>query len=393
MINRRLFVIVTGLHNLTGHEYGYTQALYTLEHRRRTVVVWGRRDATPDLTSKPWFRGVFSKIEYNRADDPPYRHVFNLWRRESAWYREMSAAIVDASIGPGDVLFCHTFSVFSICQWLLLKAEVAKCGARLVLLFRYSPSLVPWPLRSLYRWAYRQLKPDASLALLTDSALLAEEYRAIAPHEMQVVPNLYDHLLESAADTAREPTELPTVTYLGSARSNKGFALLPDLVKHISKTLGPDQIQFVFQCTVSGTDVLEAACVEPLLELKALRKQYSNLRLVENHPNSADYQRLLMLSDAVLVLYTGSEYRTQTSGILTEALHYGKHCVVPDNTWMSSQVRETGIGIVLSSWDINDISDAVVRAVRSSRIAHGEPHRLAKWLKEQDPLHLLGALE
>ncbi len=95
----------------------------------------------------------------------------------------------------------------------------------------------------------------------------------------------------------------------------------------------------------------------------SLASKYGNIHLVERHLSEGEYQGFLRSSDIILLLYDKERYRTQTSGILAEALTYGRPCVVPKGTWMERQIENRGIGESFEGGDVESVLRALRRVI------------------------------
>jgi glycosyltransferase involved in cell wall biosynthesis len=147
------------------------------------------------------------------------------------------------------------------------------------------------------------------------------------------------------------------LVYLGGARMEKGFHLLPHAVRFLQKQL-PGTLLWRLQAPASG-GLEEPEVIEARRHLTSVRE--GNIELVERNLNSAEFQSLLLSADIVLLPYLSEFYRARSSGILVQVLAAGKPVIVPSGTWLSSQTG--GIGAMEFARPA-DLADAVLRAVQ-----------------------------
>lgn len=368
---RRFVIIATGLHNFTGHEYQYTDSVIRrVDRSEYEVQVWGRKDAIHDLATWPEFRGAFSRRAYSQASDGFIRNVWNLVQRERMWFRELQAALWQAKLQPGDVVFVHTFSTYSLWQWVVLQTWFERHCVHLLLVLRYSPVIIALPLRPVYRLLYRGLRRTSRfIHLLTDSQELVDEYQSIAVRPFTVIP-IPVETSEYTRDLSAEGKHQIILLYPGSARANKGFHLIPGIVASLNSSALASQVRFRLQVTRSGADAYEPECAAALTRLQELCRQYSNIELIEAHPTPEGFASMIRDATIVLLPYARREYRTQTSGLAAEAIASGKMVIVPANTWLSRQVTEIGWGETFDEATPEALVEATGRAV--SRILSGE---------------------
>jgi glycosyltransferase involved in cell wall biosynthesis len=135
--------------------------------------------------------------------------------------------------------------------------------------------------------------------------------------------------------------QLPlTVSYLGDAREEKGFHLLPKLIKDLrAADLGEGRVRFRIQVNLPriGTTARVLRAKNNLTKRKGL-----GLELLEGPFDSNKYHELIASSDIILVPYYAKSYRARSSGIFAEALAAGVPTIYPRGTWMESCHQDSG---------------------------------------------------
>lgn len=149
-----------------------------------------------------------------------------------------------------------------------------------------------------------------------------------------------------AADQSPEVmhTKRPiTVCYLGAAREEKGFLILPDLVEAMAeKNRHMLNIRFVIQCSPQIIGY-KPSIVDAIRRLKSFPSSYVELR--ENVQSTHDYYRMLRESDVILMCYDAKKYKHRGSGIAVEAVAMGKSILATKGTfpaYLAGEAAATG---------------------------------------------------
>ena len=126
-----------------------------------------------------------------------------------------------------------------------------------------------------------------------------------------------------------------TITYLGDARVEKGFHLLPDLIERFHTDNPDTSHKFEIQGYTNGCDSIVKHTINKLKELQSIYPL-----IVHFSPLTKEaYLDLLDRADVLLCLYDKEVYRYRSSHIFTEALCHGKELVVTDGCSSSTQLE------------------------------------------------------
>ena len=220
---------------------------------------------------------------------------------------------------------------------------------------------------ALYQIGFEALRDggrNVSLHLVTDSAALAREYRGFTDIPIDVVPIPHTHP-EGLKDEVflktlpkKEPGQI-RVVYLGDARGEKGFGMLPFSVMALTDRFGVDRVQFVFQAFVSSSH--HSSMDDAIQELQGLA--LPNVHLIKRPLSEAEYHTLLDSADLVLLPYNGLVYRSRTSGPFVEALCAGKPIVAPAHTWMAEELGDSRAGTFFQEGTDAEFYAACVSAI------------------------------
>lgn len=160
----------------------------------------------------------------------------------------------------------------------------------------------------------------------TDSERLTDQYNYFSKCKFSTLP--IPHTEYSASyDWIRKQERI--VSYLGDARSEKGFLHLMEIIDAFSNEKVRFQIQANFNIWGGEGGI---ASYRKKLKLKA------NVTLYETALTAEKYSAALMRTDIILILYDYTQYYARTSGIFAEAVAIGIPALVPADTWMSYQV-------------------------------------------------------
>jgi hypothetical protein len=157
------------------------------------------------------------------------------------------------------------------------------------------------------------------------------------------------------------------ISYLGAARSDKGFAELPGIVETVLNSEFASKVEFSIQASTSGAGYLDNVCRQAMEKLKRIQSSEGGevVVLLEKSLNESQYKALLTQADLIMLPYTGRSYKAQTSGILIEAAVYQVPCIVPKGTWLEDELSITGGGIAFDPDEPGSAGYAVLQILRS----------------------------
>lgn len=193
---------------------------------------------------------------------------------------------------------------------------------------------------------FRGCEDIGILHFYTDSERLAEQYNCFSRCRFSVLPIPHT---DCAAGNSWQKKERWILSYLGDARPEKGFLLLPKIVE----ALPDEEVQFQIQANfnIPGGEGGIAACRRKLSRKK-------NVVLYKSVLDAKEYASALRKTDIVLILYDPKQYYARSSGIFAEAMAAGIPTLVPADTWMSVQLcrgRYTQIGAIAGQFKSKQI--------------------------------------
>jgi glycosyltransferase involved in cell wall biosynthesis len=170
-----------------------------------------------------------------------------------------------------------------------------------------------------------------------DTEELSLQYSAIAPSlAFGVLPIV--HTLPTVAPRARPRGAPLTIAYLGNARREKGFHLLPDAFSCLAR---PYLDSGKVRCIVQANDGVKGGEIGIGRARKALQAYPAGqIFLIDKALSPAEFHETLLSADIILLPYEAERYLRRSSGIMVQALAAGIPVVVPAGTWLSSQVDQ-----------------------------------------------------
>lgn len=184
----------------------------------------------------------------------------------------------------------------------------------------------------LFKMEFARLKDRAlhlNVRFYTDTQELSDQYNLLGIFHFSTLPVPVD--LVAAKPPAMAP--VLTIGYLGDARDEKGYPLLPRIVDAWTGRANPfSAIRFLFQSNFNVPGGEQGSAYA-----HGLLKQYGEdqVELVYGPFDSAAYQALLHRMDIVLIPYNRMNYSARSSGVLMEALSLGLPALVPAGSWMA----------------------------------------------------------
>ncbi|WP_448216420.1 hypothetical protein [Endozoicomonas sp. 2B-B] len=174
------------------------------------------------------------------------------------------------------------------------------------------------------------LRKPLCLNFYTDTDLLSEQYNLLGLVKFCTLPIPQDTLLNKHKKTSESTLN---ISYIGDARDEKGFHLLPDIVgKTIEAGYSSDEIKFTIQSNfnIKGGESKTRKARYQLIE------NYSDMvKIIDGPFNSEKYIDLINDSDIILIPYNHEHYYARSSGVFAEALAAGVPFIIPSKTWMA----------------------------------------------------------
>lgn len=226
-----------------------------------------------------------------------------------------------------------------------------------------------------YRSAAAGLSGDyfKKFLFFTYDPAVSSDYSRIVGFEVDTLPTVFaggENRLRTGDKQGR-----PVVGFLGHQRPDKGYHLIPDLLRLL---LGKDVCA---RFLVHNGDTHETAIAR---ELRDLATADARVRFDQHSVDKTYWNRLLDSTDIVVLPYERGRYAASHSGIAMEAVSCGLPIVSPNGTTMKSlaeRYQNNSMGI--TDWTIEAIADAIVEAIQNfPRLARSAYEGADKWALE-----------
>jgi glycosyltransferase involved in cell wall biosynthesis len=322
----RPLVIVDGcLEGDRGHHLDLSTTISSAALQRGGQVIWYTHRsfaaglAPHGVTIEPFFVRSAYELMRNGADDvdlsEEYRAAFqaiaNDWKTRNARvlchtadahvYRALTAGDMPVRSGAHSGPSFHIATPYP--AKLMLGARAGVAPQQCLEMLQRSPQLG----RGLYLWA--------------ETGRLARHFRRAYGLPVDALPLPAPHWSSATAVPSAQPTL--QVVYLGAAREDKGFLLLPPLIEAVMADPElREKVRFTVQASAPQRGY-RPRLQDAIGRLNAL----AGVTLVEGHLGRDEYRAVLQASDVVLVLYEPRSYALRGSAIAIEALSCGK-CIL-----------------------------------------------------------------
>jgi hypothetical protein len=178
-------------------------------------------------------------------------------------------------------------------------------------------------------------RPRHRVRFHTDTERLVDQYQRLGVVDFNSLPVPVSPRLRSRAP--RQFKRPLVVAYLGDARAEKGYDLLPLITDALLPELRARKVRFVIQSNLGFVDASREAAVVRARE--RLRAQSEYVTLHEAPLESSAYADVLLGSDLVVIPYAAEPYYARSSSVLVEALSAGLPVVVPAASWMGDFIQ------------------------------------------------------
>ena len=339
----RVFILDNGLHGQIGHHFAMVAAYQrSLAARGIESRIWAHRECGQDVVDAVGARRVFRRTPYSKlSDDPLTGPIEALFKGAKFFAHDCETAAQGETIGPDDLIFLPSAlnqEIHGIDRWLTTLPSTGRPKVVVNVGFdnsRHGSGSEPDPvtlaaMRLLGKRLVETWREPRQI-LTTCGAPEAEHLSEIFTYPVRDYPLAHDYAGRWPSRTGKTREEGPlTVSFLGHAQRQKGFHLLPAIVRHCEKA--DADLRFFVQVSPASKE-----------ELWSQPESMTRSDRVELHHGELDrdtYFDRLDASDIALMPYDPSYYSGRTSGVLTEALAFGKVCVVPKETWMARQLED-----------------------------------------------------
>jgi glycosyltransferase involved in cell wall biosynthesis len=354
-VRPRLVVADPSLVDARGHHFTLTQQVTRGAQLRGVDVVWlTHKDfAAPKSPEGVSIHPVFSATMYDRYRPEIKNNLpSDLDRR---LLEELEEGIMRSGLGAEDHIYFHTgFGDLYKAAHKYASSSSWRNKPYLHICTPYDLDTMPGKdagtvLLDIFNSMRTIEAVDKKIFFWAETPQLAVHYTLTYGFNVRALPLPPPHKIK--AEAGDRNSDAVTALYLGAAREEKGFLLLPEIVERLYEPLGrAGKIRFVIQCSPQIIGYLPS--IKAAIG-KLSRYSSSYVRLIDTVLDEQDYHSYLVESDVVLLLYHKKNYRIRGSGIAVEAVCADKCILTHKGTFCASLITHGGGGAV------DDVGQAV----------------------------------
>lgn len=333
------------------------------------------------------------------------------YRSIQAFRADTDRLMKEIDAGPGDVMFVPTVSAIELMGLSeLLRDRDPLKGPSWHMLFRrdiYKGREADYASQDGGLNDLRQVMLTAKTKLgaqdvrfYTDTEELTNQHNRLGAFRFETVSIPHTH--RPVAPSTRTPL---TILYIGDARSEKGYHLIPKLVEDVWKDyVATGRVRFRIQSNFNiPQGEPRAVIARQQLELLASRMP-SAIELWKQPMTSEQYKEFLLSGDINLLMYDTTNYYARSSGILVESLSTAMPVLAPAGSWLARQFQAPVAEyrrslrdklIVVKTLMLGDLrwhvhGNSKAAAVASGSLVAGYEAKTFAWVrKEKDATHML----
>jgi glycosyltransferase involved in cell wall biosynthesis/SAM-dependent methyltransferase len=400
----RLFICDPNIRCISGHCLGYAQriaeAAKIMGIQPWIISHWDIQVPSDISNVIPLLNFNGEELSSKSGEDP----LTHLVLCADQWATALKQMTETFEIGEHDVMFfpfANVVQAWAVARWHRI---IAPQIPRSVFIFR-----IDFPLQSIWsgmgtrqmigmlRQAVVELTAGpgfSKIRFYTDSELLSEDYTDTLKQRFQTAPIPVD--TRFVAKTVKQPSTPLRLLYIGEARTEKGYQMLPLLAERLKDRLCKGEIQLVVQTSPNIYYGLEPG----IPEARAALETYPGVTILKHQILDEEYVNWMHSAHLVLLPYTDN-YFARTSGVLAESIHAAIPAIVPSGTWLSEQLRIHGAGQFFQSGNIDSLTQAVTVIIedyvryaeqafsrRNRFLSFHNPERLARFVCGEEAIAL-----
>jgi glycosyltransferase involved in cell wall biosynthesis len=385
----KLIIADNTLESYQGHSFAYCESIKReAEKQGINVTILATQNVNPEVKTilnavpffkysffhsfpEPWFLGFFPDRIINH-----YYPLWNYYLRNKMLAAEMKGVLPFCPPQEDCIILFPNFT-YNDFKGIVDTAEITKNNPNIhIAAVQHFTSRInlhtsKFPNRY-YERVFNYLNKSIHqnrIHLFSDSTQLIEEYKKYTPKHLTVLP--IPHTSISTPNTAKEPKKL-IIGYMGDARTNKGFHLLPEALDVVKQNNPNHKLEFHIQANIRNKNEWQASQAGALLNNRTDTICYSKAL------NEMEYKNLMNLIDVFVLPYTLDYYHSQTSGVFSEARSLGKVTVATRGSWMADEISKNGGGILCSPEDPKDIGDSISKAITNYSLLKKEALKAEK---------------
>ncbi|GMQ47889.1 hypothetical protein [Vibrio sp. 10N] len=182
--------------------------------------------------------------------------------------------------------------------------------------------------------ALKRLSSLSSVQLLAADFEIQDYYQRLLKRSIDIQPCLLLGQEIKLQRQLKQHDKNQVLLFTGDAKPDKGFTLLPDLIRSVVPNC-PEQ-QFIVQYTLTNQSSLLANIDS---QLKQLNDTYSNLTLVNRFLDHQELMTLFQTSETIVLNYDSETYQYQSSGVLWLAAFFDLKVITLTKNWLEREAK------------------------------------------------------
>lgn len=361
-MKRRFILLDHSIEDSTGHYLEYAKRVLRAAKQQgfKTVLAVNRRAGEIVCEEADIIDRAFTRTFWENQAQNISKLALGLFRKGSLfagnanvsyqYAKELRAFFLRVGATADDLIFVPTLGGTELIGLALYSGFEDAQDLKWHLLFRRD---LPMPgslvdarahlnlfrIRAAFAEASKRFK-KGNVFFYTDTEELTARYNKLGFGNFTTLPIPIDETLS----TKKKKNSLPLViSYLGDAREEKGFHLLPGLISSL-RSAGFDEKRVRFRVQ-SNLPLVGSTSRSGRAKAKLTDYPQVGVEILDGPFDSDTYHQLLVTSDVILIPYCPKSYATRSSGIFAEALAAGVPTIYPEESWMAkSQVGSGSLG-------------------------------------------------
>jgi glycosyltransferase involved in cell wall biosynthesis len=191
------------------------------------------------------------------------------------------------------------------------------------------------------------------LSIMSDSQRIKNIYQPYFKRFISVFPLPIAKPIKETGCSGMAGDKL-TLGYCGMFFKRFGYTILLKAIKKMNKSGMSDNIRFKIKVIPIGTSDKQINNF-----YNTLNGISHNIELMKGFASNEEQSNFLNKCDILLMPYLREYYKCRTSGLFVEALFNKKIVIVPEDTWMSVQLKQYGAGETFISGDPDSLVAAI----------------------------------
>jgi len=251
--------------------------------------------------------------------------------------------------------------------------------ARIICQLMFEDSWLPWGAcatigEPTYREAFRIMRARcANVYFTVENEFLARKYAEKFGIEVDILP-----IPLSVPEAERHRSGTIRIGFLGYAKSERGFHLLPEAIAASTRARG--DLEFVVQSNHGNAD-------PRIVRAEAALADHPRIRLLRGQLSRDEYSGVFSTLDVLLLPYDPAHFGMRGSGVFAEAASGGYVVVASKRTWAGHCVeRGEAAGETFDPYDAEALATAILSACRDlPRHKAAARARSGAWARRNSP--------